>query len=134
MYGDTSDTGGTDPDPEDPDPEDPDPGPTGACEVTYTITNQWPDGFQADVKLTNTGSSTWNGWSLDWSFADGQKISQLWNASHTQSGAAVSVRNTGWNGTVAAGSSAAFGFTATRSAANSEPTTFQVGGETCTVG
>ncbi|MFJ2946563.1 cellulose binding domain-containing protein [Streptomyces sp. NPDC087226] len=134
VYGDTSDTGGTDPDPEDPDPEDPDPGPTGACEVTYTITNQWPDGFQADVKLTNTGSSTWNGWSLDWSFADGQKISQLWNASHTQSGAAVTVRNTDWNGTVAAGSSAAFGFTATRSAANSEPTTFQVGGETCTVG
>ncbi|MDT0401871.1 MULTISPECIES: cellulose binding domain-containing protein [Streptomyces] len=134
VYGDTSDTGGTDPDPEDPDPEDPDPGPTGACEVTYTITNQWPDGFQADVKLTNTGSSAWNGWSLNWSFADGQRISQLWNASHTQSGAAVTVRNTDWNGTVAAGSSAAFGFTATRSAANSEPTTFQVGGETCTVG
>ncbi|MFG2510872.1 cellulose binding domain-containing protein [Streptomyces sp. NPDC048584] len=134
VYGDTSDTGGTDPDPEDPDPEDPDPGPTGACEVTYTITNQWPDGFQADVKLTNTGSSAWNGWSLNWSFADGQKISQLWNASHTQSGAAVTVRNTDWNGTVAAGSSAAFGFTATRSAANGEPTTFQVGGETCTVG
>ncbi|MFF5157601.1 cellulose binding domain-containing protein [Streptomyces sp. NPDC000348] len=128
VYGDTSDTGGGT------DPEEPDPGPTGACKVTYRVTNQWTDGFQADVQLTNTGSATWNGWSLTWSFADGQKISQLWNGSHTQSGAAVTVRNTGWNGTVAAGSSAAFGFTASRSAANTAPTAFQVGGKTCTVG
>ncbi|MEU7468573.1 cellulose binding domain-containing protein [Streptomyces sp. NPDC044984] len=128
VYGDTSDTGGTDPD-----PGGPDPGPTGACEVTYKITNQWADGFQADVQLTNTGPAAWNGWSLTWSFADGQKISQLWNGSHTQSGAAVAVRNTDWNGTVAAGSSAAFGFTASRSAANTEPTAFKLGGETCTV-
>ncbi|GAA4951912.1 hypothetical protein GCM10023238_17850 [Streptomyces heliomycini] len=47
---------------------------------------------------------------LNWSFANGQKISQLWNGSPTQSGGAVTVRNTDWNGTVAAGSSVAFGF------------------------
>ncbi|MER7486973.1 cellulose binding domain-containing protein [Streptomyces sp. NPDC126497] len=129
VYGDTTDTGGTDPD-----PEEPDPGPAGACKVTYTITNQWADGFQADVRLTNTGAAAWKGWSLTWSFADGQKISQLWNGSHTQSGPAVTVRNTDWNGTVAAGSSAAFGFTATGSAASGKPTAFRVGGETCTVG
>ncbi|WP_217135968.1 cellulose binding domain-containing protein [Streptomyces sp. AC558_RSS880] len=128
VYGDTSDTGGTEPDPGGPDPE-----PTGACEVTYKVTNQWADGFQADVQLTNTGTTAWNGWSLTWSFADGQKISQLWNGSPTQSGPAVTVRNTDWNGTVAAGSSAAFGFTASRSAANTEPTAFKLGGETCAV-
>ncbi|MFI1422020.1 cellulose binding domain-containing protein [Streptomyces sp. NPDC020731] len=130
VYGDTADTGGTDPDP---DPEEPDPEPSGACAVTYKVTNQWTDGFQADVQLTNTGSATWNGWSLTWSFADGQKISQLWNASHTQSGPAVTVRNADWNGTVAAGSSASFGFTASRSAANTGPTAFKLGEETCTV-
>ncbi|WP_053635914.1 cellulose binding domain-containing protein [Streptomyces sp. XY152] len=128
VYGDPSDTGGGT------DPEEPEePGPSGTCEVTYKVTNQWTDGFQADVRLTNTGSAAWNGWSLNWSFANGQKISQLWNGSLTQSGAAVTVRNTDWNGTVAAGSSVAFGFTATRSAANSAPTVFQLGGRTCAV-
>ncbi|MFF9489021.1 cellulose binding domain-containing protein [Streptomyces sp. NPDC014676] len=125
VYGDTSDTGGgTDPE---------EPGPSGACTVTYKITNQWGDGFQADVRLTNTGPATWNGWSLTWSFTDGQKISQLWNGSPAQSGPAVTVRNTDWNGTVAAGSSVAFGFTATRSATNSAPTVFELGGQTCAV-
>ncbi len=128
VYGDTSDTTpGPDPDP------DPDPDPTGTCEVTYRITNQWADGFQAEVRLTNTGQAPWDGWSLTWSFADGQRISQLWNGSPTQTGAAVAVRNTDWNGTVAAGSSAAFGFTATRSAANTAPTAFEVGDRACTV-
>ncbi|MER6620773.1 cellulose binding domain-containing protein [Streptomyces sp. NPDC000931] len=130
VYGDTADTGGTDPE----EPEEPEePGPSGACEVTYRITNQWTGGFQADVRLTNTGSTAWNGWSLNWSFADGQKISQLWNGSPTQSGPAVTVRNTDWNGTVAAGSSVAFGFTATRSATNTAPTVFQLGERTCAV-
>lgn len=130
VYGDTADTGGTDPG----EPEEPEePGPSGACEVTYRITNQWTGGFQADVRLTNTGSAAWNGWSLNWSFADGQKISQLWNGSPTQSGPAVTVRNTDWNGTVAAGSSVAFGFTATRSATNTAPAVFGLGERTCAV-
>lgn len=130
VYGDTADTGGTDPE----EPEEPEePGPSGACEVTYRITNQWTGGFQADVRLTNTGSAAWNGWSLNWSFADGQKISQLWNGSPTQSGPAVTVRNTDWNGTVAAGSSVAFGFTATRSATNTAPTVFGLDERTCAV-
>ncbi len=33
------------------------PAPTGACTVTYRITNQWTGGFQADVQITNTGST-----------------------------------------------------------------------------
>ena len=128
VYGDTSDTGGgTDPGP------GPDPGPSGACEVTYRITNEWPDGFQADVRLTNTGSAPWNGWTLNWSFTDGQKVTQLWNASHTQTGPAVSVRNTDWNGTVAPGSSAAFGFTGSRTGANARPAAFVLGDRTCAV-
>ncbi|WP_030936740.1 cellulose binding domain-containing protein [Streptomyces sp. NRRL S-646] len=129
MYGDTSDTsgggdnggGGTDPTP------------TGACTVTYKITNQWSGGFQADVQLTNTGASAWSGWSLGWTFADGQKITQLWNADHTQSGAAVTAKNVSWNGTVAANSSVGFGFTGSWSGANTKPTSFKLGDQTCTV-
>ncbi|MFJ8601802.1 cellulose binding domain-containing protein [Streptomyces shenzhenensis] len=132
IYGDTSDPsggggdggggGGTDPTP------------TGACSVTYRITNQWSDGFQADVRLANTGTGTWSGWSLNWSFPDGQNVSQLWNAEYTQSGPAVTAKNVAWNGTVAPGSSVDFGFTGSWSGANTEPTSFRLGEQTCAVG
>lgn len=126
IYGDTSDTGGgTDPGP------GPDPTPTGACEVTYTVTNQWPGGFQADVRLTNTGTSAWNGWSLDWSFPGGQEVTRMWNAEHTQAGTSVTARNVGWNAGVAPGASVGFGFTGSRSGTNAEPEGFAVAGRAC---
>ncbi|MFE0523466.1 cellulose binding domain-containing protein [Streptomyces sp. NPDC058954] len=129
VYGDTSDTGGGDGG----GGTDPTPTPTGACTVTYKITNQWSDGFQADVQLANTGTTGWTGWSLGWSFANGQKIGQLWNADHTQSGAAVTAKNVSWNGNVAAGSSVSFGFTGTWSGSNAKPTSFTLGDQSCTV-
>ncbi|MGW1957194.1 cellulose binding domain-containing protein [Streptomyces sp. NPDC001920] len=127
VYGDTSDSGTTDPGP------GPDPTPTGGCTVTYTVTSQWSGGFQADVRLTNTGAGAWSGWSLGWSFADGQRITQAWNAEHTQSGAAVTAKNVGWNGNVAAGSSVSFGFTGSWSGANAKPAAFKLGDRGCKV-
>ncbi|MGW2914635.1 cellulose binding domain-containing protein [Streptomyces asoensis] len=129
VYGDTSDTGGGSGG-----GGGGDPAPSGACAVTYTITNQWSGGFQADVRLTNTGTSAWSGWSLGWSFPGGQTVSQLWNADYTQSGAAVTAKNVGWNGNVAAGSSVAFGFTGTWTGTNGKPTAFRLGDRSCTVG
>ncbi|MFH8655879.1 cellulose binding domain-containing protein [Streptomyces afghaniensis] len=125
IYGDSSDGGTTGP--------GPGPGPAGACKVTYKVTSQWSGGFQADVQLTNTGTSAWNGWSLGWSFADGQKLAQAWNAEAAQSGAAVTAKNVGWNAGVAAGSSVSFGFTANSSGTNTKPTAFKLGDQNCTV-
>ncbi|HEU4325545.1 MAG TPA: cellulose binding domain-containing protein [Roseiflexaceae bacterium] len=28
-----------------------------ACAVSYTVTNAWPGGFQADVAVSNTGTA-----------------------------------------------------------------------------
>ncbi|MEW2400573.1 cellulose binding domain-containing protein [Streptomyces sp. NPDC046862] len=128
VYGDTSASGGGETDPE-PDPEDP----TGACAVSYKITNQWSGGFQADVQLTNTGTSAWSGWSLNWSFPNGQTVSQVWNAAYTQSGSGVTAKNVGWNGSVAAGSSVGFGFTGSWSGSNTKPAAFKLGDQSCTV-
>ncbi|MER5396921.1 cellulose binding domain-containing protein [Streptomyces sp. NPDC002599] len=130
VYGDTSDTGGGDGG----GGTDPTPPPTGACTVTYRITNQWQGGFQADVSLTNTGSTAWSGWNLGWSFSDGQKITQLWNADHTQSGAAVTAKNVGWNANVAPGSTVAFGFTGSWTGANTKPAAFKLGDQNCAAG
>ena len=102
-----------------------------SCSVNYTFVNQWQGGFQAEVKINNTGSSAISGWTLGWSFANGQTINQMWNATYTQSGASVSARNVSHNGTIAAGGSQSFGFTAVSGSTNSIPASFTVNGVTC---
>ncbi|MEU0153547.1 GH12 family glycosyl hydrolase domain-containing protein [Micromonospora fulviviridis] len=102
-----------------------------ACSVKYT-TNVWNNGFTADVTVTNTGSSTVNGWTLNYNLPSGQTITGSWNATVTQSGSAVTARNLSYNGTLAPGASTSFGYQATLSGAFSTPTSFTLNGATCT--
>jgi cellulase/cellobiase CelA1 len=78
----------------------------------YTITNSWGGAFQGQVVVTNTGTTATTGWTVTWSFANGQVITQLWGGRVTQSGAAVSVINETWNGSLNANATATFGFNA----------------------
>jgi poly(hydroxyalkanoate) depolymerase family esterase len=104
-----------------------------SCQVSYTIVNQWNPGFQASIDIKNTGSTPINGWTLAWSFANGQTISQLWNAIYTQSGANVSATNLSWNAGIASGASVNIGFNGSWSGSNTKPTAFQLNGSSCAV-
>lgn len=104
------------------------------CQVTYTVTNQWPGGFGASLTIQNTSSSAWNGWTLGFTFpASGQAITQLWNGSYTQSGQNVTVTNLSYNGSVPAGAmvSSAPGFNGSWTTSNPVPTSFTVNGNVC---
>jgi len=103
----------------------------GPCRVTYRP-NTWNNGFTAEVTIANTGSSTVNGWTLTWTFSGNQQITNAWNATVTQSGSSVTARNVGYNGTIAPGGSAGFGFQATYSGTNTSPTSFALNGTACT--
>jgi hypothetical protein len=110
----------------------PTPPPTGVtCSVHYTVTNQWSGGFGASVTITNTGSTTINGWNLTWTFANGQTITQLWNGNYTQSGSTASVTNASYNGTIAPGGSTNFGFNGSWNGSNINPTSFTLNGVPC---
>ena len=91
------------------------------CTASYSVTNSWAGGFQASVKVTNAGSAPINGWALNWTFPGDQKISNLWNASFTQTGAQVQATNASYDGALAPGASTTMGFTAT-STNNTSPT------------
>ena len=106
------------------------PGPL-ACMVTYAVSGQWQGGFQGTVTIKNLGTTAINGWTLTWSFANGQQITQLWNGTVTQSGATVTVANAAWNGTIASNATANVGFLANWTGSNTVPTTFAVNGHTC---
>ncbi|MFD5800945.1 MULTISPECIES: glycoside hydrolase family 6 protein [unclassified Streptomyces] len=103
-----------------------------ACTVDYKVQNDWGSGFTAAVTVTNNGAATSN-WSLGWTYAGSQKVTNGWNAKVSQSGAAVTAANESYNGTLATGGSASFGFQATYSGANAVPATFTLNGVTCNV-
>ena len=63
------------------------------------------------------GASAISGWTVGWTFPGSQAISQMWNATFTQSGANVTAKNMSYTGSLAAGASTSFGFTATGSSA-----------------
>lgn len=104
-----------------------------ACQVTYTIVNQWDTGFQASVDIKNTGAAALSGWTLAWAFPNSQSITQLWGASYTQSGANVSASNLSWNANIASGSSVNLGFLATWSGSNAKPSSFTLNGSSCSI-
>ncbi|WP_307848567.1 cellulose binding domain-containing protein [Microbispora oryzae] len=58
------------------------------------------------------GGSAVNGWTVKWTWPSGQTISSLWNGTQSVSGSSVTVRNADYNGSIAAGGSTMFGFTA----------------------
>jgi endo-1,4-beta-xylanase len=102
-----------------------------SCSVHYTIQSQWNAGFTANVVITNTGSTTINGWTLAWTFANGQTITQIWNASDTQSGGNVSAANLSYNAMLAPGTTTNFGFNGAWSGSNTAPASFKLNGATC---
>ncbi|MGA2652693.1 MAG: cellulose binding domain-containing protein [Terracidiphilus sp.] len=104
-----------------------------ACNVVYTISPQNTSAFGAAITIENTGTTAWTSWTLTWTFANGQSVSQLWNGIETQSGANVTVKNEPYNGSVAAGGSVTgVGFNgAWNGTTNAVPTSFAVNGTTC---
>ncbi|MET7372009.1 cellulase family glycosylhydrolase [Micromonospora arida] len=96
------------------------PPPAGGCTATYTVTNQWQGGFQGEVRVT-AGARAITGWTAGWTFANGQRVTQSWNVALTSSGTTVTARNTDYNGRLAAGASASFGFLGSWTGTNSLP-------------
>ncbi|MFI6241196.1 cellulase family glycosylhydrolase [Micromonospora sp. NPDC050795] len=109
----------TTPPPTTPPPTTPPP-PSGGCTATYTVTTQWQGGFQGEVRVT-AGARAITGWTAGWTFANGQRVTQSWNAALTSSGSTVTARNTDYNGRLAAGGSATFGFLGSWTGTNSLP-------------
>jgi endo-1,4-beta-xylanase len=94
--------------------------PTGACSATYSVTSQWSTGYTGQVRIACSGASLAS-WKAEWAFGAGQRITQAWNASCTQSGAAVSCVNASYNGSVPDGGSVTFGFNGSWSGSNPVP-------------
>ncbi|MEJ3746136.1 cellulase family glycosylhydrolase [Actinomycetes bacterium KLBMP 9797] len=102
-----------------------------ACSVSYVVQSQWSSGFTASVSITNLGDPVPN-WTLGFDFRDpGQRVTQGWNATWTQSGARVSAASMSWNGALATNASVSIGFVGAFSGANPPPVSYSFNGVNC---
>jgi glucuronoarabinoxylan endo-1,4-beta-xylanase len=95
--------------------------------------NSWSSGLTASISITNTGTSTINGWTLAFTLPSGQSITSGWNATFSPATGQVSARNVSYNGTLAPGATVDIGFQATHTGNTAEPTAFTLNGIPCTV-
>lgn len=105
------------------------------CTVDYAISNYGSGQFGATLDILNTGTTAINSWTLTWSFANGQTITQLWNGTETQSGANVTVTSLSYDGSIPAGGSySGLGFNGDwNGTTNAVPTAIALNGTACTV-
>ena len=102
------------------------PSTSAAVSVGYTVTSSWIGGFNADIKITNTGTTSINGWQLKMDTSN--TLTSVWNSSLVGgSTGTVTIKDAGWNGTLAPGASATIGLTANGSPTN-YPTNYYFNG------
>jgi endoglucanase len=104
-----------------------------SCHVGYSIVSQWPGGFEAVLALNNTSQTAISSWTLTWTFANGQTITNLWTGDVAQNGPSVTVQSLSYDGAIPAGGSyTGLGFLATwNNTANYAPASFAINGTRC---
>jgi endoglucanase len=101
----------------------------GACTAVYHQDNAWQGGFQGTLTVTNTGTAAANPWAATWTWPTGVTVASAWNATVTQSGAAVTAAGPSYAPSLGAGASVSIGFTANGTA--SPPAAVRLGSAVC---
>ena len=92
----------------------------------YEITQDWGSGFEAGIELQNLDAETFNNWFVSFDYA--ADITSIWDAAIVaRDGDRYTIEHAGWNATLEAGRSVAFGFIGSGSSA--APTNFLINGE-----
>jgi endoglucanase len=97
--------------------------------VDYRVTSDWQSGLVAEIRIANQGPAPISGWTVE--FDLGGQLASLWNGQPTVSGSHYAVRDAGWNGALAPGASASFGFQIAYSGARPQPTGCRINGVAC---
>jgi endoglucanase len=101
------------------------------CSVAYAVQSDWGSGFVVNLTITNLGSPITN-WTLTYSYAGNQTLTNGWNGNWTQSGKNVTVTNASYNGSLGTNGTASPGGQFSYSGSNVNPTSFSLNGVACT--
>ncbi|SBT49384.1 glycoside hydrolase family 11 protein [Micromonospora auratinigra] len=102
----------------------------GPCKVSNAV-NAWNNGLTDNITITNTGTTTINGWSLKFTLPSGQNITSGWSATYAPTSGQVTATNVGYNPTIPPGGSTTIGFQATHTGNTAAPSGFSLNGAAC---
>jgi hypothetical protein len=93
------------------------PTPTGgtggvSCGTNFQVASAWQGGFTSNVTVRNTGTTTWNNWTVTWTMPSGVTLTGGWSSTVTSSGTTWTAKAPSWATGLAPGASATFGFQA----------------------
>jgi xyloglucan-specific exo-beta-1,4-glucanase len=79
-----------------------------ASKCKYVISNEWNTGFTAAVRISNSGATAIDGWSVSWAYSDGTRVTSFWGGTVTGTNP-YSASNLAWNTTIQPGQSVEVG-------------------------
>jgi hypothetical protein len=103
----------------------------GSLTATLSYDSDWGTGYQAKYTINNGSPASVSAWTVQFDLAAGATLGSYWDATMTQSGPHVTATNRNYNGTIAPGGSATFGFLVSGSA---QPTGCTINGAACAGG
>lgn len=105
------------------------------CTVSFRVVDQWSNGYNTMMTVTNLTGSAVNGWTVRYQMPSGQTVGLHWDTVSTQSGVNVAMRNPdGYNQTIPAGGTRQFGFIGSwDTKTNPEPASFTLNNTPCAV-
>lgn len=105
--------------------------PTAGVAVTITQNASWSGGFGASLEIQNNSAQAISGWALKFDFAP--EITSLWNGVMTRAASTYTVRNEGWNGSIAPGATITLGFNGTGELTTSSASNATLNGVACSI-
>ncbi|MCY0966707.1 glycoside hydrolase family 9 protein [Parathalassolituus penaei] len=106
-------------------------GNTPQATCSFDVTSEWNSGFTGQVTITNTSSTTINGWNTYWVFNDGSTFANGWSANYSSNGNSVSASAMSWNSSIAPGASVIFGFNGNKATNSSAAPSVEILGDIC---
>ncbi|WP_329104039.1 cellulose binding domain-containing protein [Micromonospora sp. NBC_01699] len=96
--------------------------------ATFVKVSDWGTGWEGKYTVTNGGTTTITAWTVAFDLPTGSRVGTFWDATMTSSGQRFTFTNRSWNGNLAPGASASFGFNATGAGS---PTNCTLNGAAC---
>jgi chitinase len=95
--------------------------------VEYAVTTDWGSGFGAELKLTNNGEETVEGWSASFDYP--YSIDSIWNATSRSSHGGYELAPASWNANLRPGETVTIGWNGSPGNATLAPTNIKINGE-----
>ena len=102
-----------------------------ALRATFLDTDDWGTGYVGEYEVTNVGPAIAPGWQLTFSLPAGSQLLNSWGGVASVAGEKVSVNNASWDGVLARGATADFGFQVAHTGAFGAPSSCTLDGSPC---